>query len=121
MFTDHVGLKVRDLDSSVKFYCENLEFEVESKYENEMSNIVFIKNENTVIELICPKNGEYGQVPNGIISHLAFTVKDMAYYIDKLKKNNVSFVTDEPKKMESKQIIFFTGPDEERLEFVQYL
>lgn len=120
MFTDHIGIKVRDINASTKFYKENLEFEVESIYENQISNIVFIKNENTVIELICPKSGEYSQVPNGIVSHIAFTVKDMAYYVEKLKKNNVSFVTAEPKKMEGKQIIFFTGPDGESLEFVEY-
>ena len=120
MLTDHVGLKVRDLNISKNFYRENLDFEEVSTHENERVNIVFMKNENTVIELVCDKKGEYGQVPNGIVSHIAFTVPDIKYYIEKLKKNNIKFEMDEPMVMGNKLIIFFPGPDGERLEFVQY-
>lgn len=121
MLTDHIGIKVRDLNISKKFYQENLDFEEVSTHENERVNILFMKNENTVIELICAKNGAYEQVPNGIVSHIAFTVPDIKYYAEKLKKNNVVFETNEPMVMANKLIIFFAGPDGERLEFVQYV
>lgn len=121
MLTDHIGIKVRDIDASVKFYCDNLDFMVDSKFENERSKIVFLKNENTVIELICPKTGEYDFVSSGIINHMAFTVSDIYAYIEKLKKNNVKFDTEAPRELLDKKIIFFAGPDGESLEFVQYV
>lgn len=121
MFTDHIGIKVRDINASKKFYQENLEFQVESTYENERVNIVFMKNENTVIEFICPKNGDYDLVPNGIINHIAFVVKDIEESIEKLKANHVVFDTDAPRPMANKLIIFFKGPDGESLELVQYV
>lgn len=120
MLTDHIGIKVKDLDISKKFYKENLDFKEVLTHENERVNILFMENENTVIELVCAKQGAYEQVPNGVVSHVAFTVPDIKYYVEKLKKSNVVFEMDEPMVMANKLIIFFAGPDGERLEFVQY-
>jgi len=121
MLTDHIGIKVKDLSTSVEFYSKNLDFTVDSTFETEKSNIVFLKNENTVIELICPKNGAFDYSANSVINHMAFIVPDIYEYIEKLKKNNVKFKTGGPMEATGKKIIFFYGPDGEDLEFVQYI
>lgn len=121
MLTDHIGLKVKDLNTSVDFYSKNLDFVVDSNFETEKSHIVFLKNENTVIELICPKSGIYDCSANSVINHMAFIVPDIYEYIEKLKKNNIKFKTGEVKEATGKKIIFFYGPDGEELELVQYL
>lgn len=121
MFTNHIGLKVRDIEKSQDFYCENLDFIFESKYENDNVILLFLKNENSVIELIQSKDSIYTSVNHGIISHLAFTVTDIHQHIDKLKKNNVQFTQNEVRESNSKLIIFFEGPDGEKLELVQYI
>lgn len=121
MLTNHVGIKVRDIENAQKFYCDNLEFTFEHKYEDEDKILVFIKNENSVIELVYSKNNAYSSVNNGVIDHLAFTVTDIKKYIDKLKKNNVNFITNEITEVDGKLIIFFQGPEEEKIELVQYI
>lgn len=43
MLTNHLGIKVKDIEKVEKFYCENLEFEFEHKYEDEDKILVFLK------------------------------------------------------------------------------
>jgi lactoylglutathione lyase len=121
MLTNHIGIKVRDIEKSQKFYCENLEFIFEHKYEDDNIVLVFLKNENSVIELVYSKNNIYSSVKNGVIDHLAFTVTDIHKYIDKLKKRNVNFITNEVIALDGKLIIFFEGADGEKIELVQYV
>ena len=120
MVTNHIGIKVKDVEACKKFYCENLGFEVEHKYEDEDKILMFLKNENSVLELIYSKNKEFGSVNNGIIEHIAFTVDDIQEYIDKLKKNNVKFLTDII-KVDGKLVTFFEGSQGEKLELVEHL
>ncbi len=72
MLTNHLGIKVKDIEKAQEFYCENLEFEFEHKYEDKDKILVFLKNENSVIELIHSKNNVYNSVKNGIIDHFSF-------------------------------------------------
>ncbi|EJP6471223.1 glyoxalase/bleomycin resistance/dioxygenase family protein [Clostridium sporogenes] len=120
MLTNHLGIKVRDIEKVQKFYCENLEFEFEHKYEDEDKILVFLKNENSVIELIYSKNKEYNSVINGIIDHVAFTVTNIQECINKLKRKNVKFITNEVTEVDGKIIIFFEGAEGEKIELVQY-
>ncbi len=106
MLTNHLGIKVKDIEKVQKFYCENLEFEFEHKHEDEDKILVFLKNENSVVELIHSKNNVYNSVKNGIIDHLAFTVTNIQEYIDKLKRKNVNFITNEIAEVDGKLIIF---------------
>ena len=118
MLTNHLGIKVKDIEKAQKFYCE---FEFEHKYEDKDKILVFLKNENSVIELIHSKNNVYNSVKNGIIDHLAFTVTNIQEYIDKLKRKNVNFITNEITEVDGKLIIFFEGAEGEKIELVQYI
>ncbi|EJO5347621.1 VOC family protein [Clostridium botulinum] len=121
MFTNHLGIKVTDIEKAKKFYCENLEFQYDHKYEDEDKILVFLKNENSVIELVYSKNNIYNSVTNGIIDHVAFTVDDIHEYINKLKKKNINFITKEVIEIDSKLIIFLQGPEGEKIELVQHI
>lgn len=121
MLTNHIGIKVKNAERSQKFYCENLGFTLDHKYENENVILVFLKNENSVIELIHKKNVSYDSVQKGIVEHVAFTVDDIHAYVNKLKNNNVKFISDGLKEVDGKMIMFFQGPDGEKLELVQFI
>ncbi|MCR1933185.1 VOC family protein [Clostridium tepidum] len=121
MLTNHIGIKVKDIEKVQKFYCQNLGFECEHKYEDEDKILVFLKNKNSVIELIYSKNKEYSSAVNGIIDHIAFSVNNIQECIDKLKKKNVKFITNEITEVDGKMIIFFEGAEGEKIELVQYI
>ena len=42
MLTNHIGIKVKDIEKVQKFYCQNLGFECEHKYEDEDKILVFL-------------------------------------------------------------------------------
>lgn len=121
MLTNHIGIKVKDIEKSINFYCENLGFMFEHKYEDKDKILVFLKNENSIIEFVYKKDDKYNSVNNGIIEHLAFTVDDIHQYINKLKNNNVKFLLDDVVTVDGKYIIFFEGPNGEKMELVQYI
>lgn len=121
MFTNHIGIKVKNIDNSQIFYCKNLGFSYDHKYEDDNKILVFLKNENSVLELVYLKDTEYNSVKNGIIDHIAFTVDNIYEYIDKLKNRGVKFISDEVIKIDGKLIVFFEGSEGEKIELVQYL
>lgn len=121
MLTNHIGIKVKNIEESQKFYCDNLGFELDHKYDDDKRTLVFLKNENSVIELVYVKTSEYNSVMNGIVEHIAFTVDDIEKYTEDLIDRGVKFVTCHPMEIDNKLVIFFEGPSGEKLELVQHL
>ncbi|MEG2354213.1 MAG: VOC family protein [Clostridium sp.] len=121
MLTNHIGIKVRNIQEAEKFYCENLEFKLEHRYDDDKRTLVFLENASTVIELIYVKTLEYSSVANGIVEHIAFTVENIEEYAEKLRDNGVEFSTCHPMELDEKLVIFFQGPNGEKLELVQHL
>ena len=119
MKTNHIGIRVRDIEASTKFYCDLLDFEFDHRFETPKLILVFLKNEDTKIELVYSKDGEYDYVRNGILEHFAFTVPDIYAHVEKLKNNNVNFISKNVIKFKDELIVFFEGPNGEKLELVQ--
>lgn len=119
MFTNHIGIRVSNIEVSEKFYSEVMGFTLKERFENEKLILVFLQNENTVIELVYQKDGLYNYVKNGILEHMAFTVPDIEKYVEKLKEHNITFISKNIIKFKGELIIFFEGPDGEKLELVQ--
>ncbi|MPM46898.1 hypothetical protein SDC9_93605 [bioreactor metagenome] len=57
----------------------------------------------------------------GIVDHIAFIVPDMDKALKQLTQHNVPLLQDKPKVLPDKIIMFFSGPDGERLEFIENL
>ncbi|SMD12611.1 VOC family protein [Sporomusa malonica] len=115
----HIGVVVTNADKSLNFYTRVLGCQVEDTYQDERIRLVFIKSGQQTIELIQYKEDPAGARGAGRVDHIAFAVTDLEVELDKLRQHNVTLLFDQPKVVGNKKIMFFAGPDGERLEFVQ--
>lgn len=124
----HIGVFVRDLEVSKKFYTEKLDFKVTHETSLEENGrtvkIAFIDCGGCVIELV--------QLPapsarrDGPVDHIAFKVKDIENTAKRLKEKGIVFETAEiahaPHFFEKgDKWICFRGPDGEHLEINEIL
>ncbi len=117
---DHVGIQVRDLDRSIRFYSEVFGLSVRKRARlNDTTELAFLPVGDSEIELVC-KQGEFPFAREGIVNHLAFRVADVAAILDHLRKYNAELIHEQPRLLESvgARIAFFRGPDGEKLELL---
>jgi len=124
----HIGIIVKDLEVSKKFYCDNLDFAV--THENtltengEVTKISFVEAGGCTLELI--QVPHYSKRVNGPVDHIAFKVVDIESAWKQLKAKGILFetesVTTAPGFFEKgDRWILFSGPDGERLEINEIL
>jgi len=118
---EHVGIQVRNLDRSIKFYTEVLGLPLRKRLQlNETTELAFLPLGDFEIELIC-KTTEYTYAKEGIVHHLGLVVDDVAGALDRLRKHGVELIHEQPLFLEKMDvhIAFFWGPDGEKLELLQ--
>lgn len=116
----HVGFAVGDCKRSAQFYQEVLGCECIDEFENSTTKIVFLKLDGGVLELIQHKDVTSEYRLAGPIDHLALVVSDIDAEVDRLKKMDIACLSEQPKVvLDGKRIMFFSGPDGEKLEFIQ--
>ena len=114
---EHIGIYVADLDKSVAFYRDVLGLELREVVETPNGRIGFIQIGDSQIELL---EFDVGERTHGIVDHLTFNVRDIDAMYAKLKEHNVELIDPEPKTIfNDHRILFFYGPDGERLELFQ--
>ena len=118
----HIGIKVKDIDASIKFYTELLGFELTHKQVFGSSTLAFLGAGSCLLELI--QGSQYEERTPGQVDHIAVEVKGIEALVAFLKENGVRFLSDEiavcPDLIDGVKNIFFLGPDDERLEFFEY-
>jgi lactoylglutathione lyase len=118
---EHVGIQVRNLDRSIKFYTEVLGLPLRKRLRlNETTELAFLPLGDFEIELIC-KSTEYNYAKDSIVHHLGFTVDDVAGALERLRKHGVELIHEQPLFLDKMDvhIAFFWGPDGEKLELLQ--
>ena len=85
----HVGLFIKDVEVSKKFYTEVLGFEtieeVVTPGEDGDTKVAFVKNGNLVLELVqFPK---FNPVKDGLVDHFAIAVEDIEACKKALEEN----------------------------------
>lgn len=118
---EHVGIQVRDLDRSIKFYTEVLGLTLRKRVRlNETIELAFLPLGESEIELIC-RSTEYTFAREGIVNHLTFRVDDVASTLDHLRKHGVELIHQQPLALDAlgSRIAFFWGPDGEKLELFE--
>ncbi|HWR07160.1 VOC family protein [Sporomusa sp.] len=115
----HVGVVVADADKSLAFYTKVLDCQVEDMYQDERIRLIFIRSGQLTIELIQYTADPAPTRNAGRVDHIAFFVNDLTAEIEKLRQHNIILLFDQPRVVGNKKIMFFVGPDGERLEFVE--
>ena len=120
----HIGLFIKDLERSVKFYTEILDFEVIERTQVEDSKVAFVKNGNLIIEVVQP--GVCPERCDGWFDHIAFKVEGIEEIRDRLLAKGIEF--EEKEIYDAPQVfpngarwILFRGPDNEHLELNEVL
>ena len=93
---DHTRIRVRDLEESIKFYCDHFGFQVASRNDkspagNRIVHLALPDN-ITKIELTWSEDYEV-KVPNDLM-HFALRVPDLIAFCDKLEKDGVEIWPD---------------------------
>ncbi|UUZ83401.1 VOC family protein [Paenibacillus sp. P26] len=119
---EHIGVRVNDMDASVRFYTEVLGMKLVHRAALadgvELGFLAFPGSENVEIELI--GRGSDGLSDSGKVHHIAFTVSDIEGEIERLKSLGVQMIDETPKTiLNGAKLAFFFGPDGERLELFQ--
>ncbi|MDF2568444.1 MAG: methylmalonyl-CoA epimerase [Sporomusa sp.] len=115
----HIGVVVTNVDKSLDFYTKVLGCQLEDTYQDDRIRLVFIKSGKQTIELIQHREDPVETRSAGRVDHIAFVVTDLNTELKNLRHHNVTLLFDQPKVVGNKKIMFFVGPDGERLEFVQ--
>ena len=115
----HVGIMTDDAEKSVAWYCEKLGFR--PWYAGKMGPmpLTFIEGYGLVIEFIAAGK----QNPGGPVAHIALEVINIDAAVEDLKAKGVEMgrVGSAPDFFPSgMKNVFFTGPNGETLEFVEY-
>jgi len=141
---DHLAVTVRDMDRSLKFYCDLLGLKPESSHDLEGETISRMAGKEVVrmkvVRLICPEtpgvqvdlqqylepegklaDSQLGDIAN---SHFCVEVNDLRKAYEVLKSNGVEFVS-EPVEFDLEHegtigCVFFFDPDGYVLELTEY-
>lgn len=119
----HIGVFVKDLEASVKFYTENLGFELDGIDDLGATRLAFVRNGGCILEFVCHSN--YTN-PNdhGIVDHVCLEVVGIEDVVAGLKAKGIAMegeVGFSDKIRGGIKNIFFRGPDNERIELMEYV
>jgi len=119
---EHVGVMVKDLETSLEFYQNILGLDLLDQF-NASPEVVlaFLGDKNSgqvYIELVSGRTDD--SADDGKVNHIAFTVDNIDEEVDRLRSLNVAFFQDEILEIKGKsRYIFFKGPDGEKLELFE--
>ena len=118
----HIGIRVADMDASIKFYVDTLGFELTNEQSMGATKLAFLNIGTCLLELIQP--ADFAPREAGSIDHIAVEVIDIEPLVCRLIEKGVKFLTDGinvvPELLGGVKNIFFEGPDGERIEFFEY-
>jgi methylmalonyl-CoA/ethylmalonyl-CoA epimerase len=112
---DHIGVAVKDLDATLKFYEEILGLPVTGRMDHGISRGAFVpvggvefeflenKDPNSAIARHIEKRGEG-------LQHIAFKVPNIQQAIEEMKKKGIPFIDDKPKPGARGSRIVFLHP-----------
>jgi len=118
----HIGIMVRDMDASIKFYADALGFEFTARQSMGTTQLAFLNAGSCCIELV--QTADYTPRPAGVVDHIAIEVEDIETLVCKLIEKGIVFLSDintAGELLGGIKNVFFTGPDGERLEFFEYI
>ncbi len=120
---EHVGVMVKNLETSIEFYRDVIGMELRDTlvHTNGVIRLAFLAfkdSKDTELELI---EGYNDQLPNeGKVHHIAFTVDNVEEEVERLRGLNVKFIDEGITTLPNgSRYMFFYGPDGEWIEVFQ--
>ncbi len=119
----HIGVPTNDIEKTICFY-KMLGFQVVFQTVNEKANekVTFLKLENVIIEAY---ENKQAALINGALDHIALDVTDIEEVFKIAKEQGLHIVDKEIQFLPfwNNGVKFFTiiGPNQEKIEFNQYL
>lgn len=127
----HIGIFTADIEKSKSFYIDNFGFKLDGEVKldkpgNVWSKLAFLNLNGMVIELVEPSDKtKVNTGNNGSVEHLTIKVEGISELVKELKGKGITFETEEPihiaKILNGVNVIFFRGPNGERLELFEAL
>ncbi|TVY09531.1 VOC family protein [Paenibacillus cremeus] len=120
---EHVGIMVKDIDTSAAFYQEIVGLTLKGKLDHtngviKLAFLGFNQSDETELELIQGYNDNLPQ--EGKVHHVAFTVDDIHEEWERIHQLPVRLIDQEITTLPNgAQYFFFYGPDGEWIEFFQ--
>ena len=116
----HLGIVVSNCERSADFYKLVFGCTVVDHLVNDTMKIIYLQCGDLTIELLEYITDSPASRQAGIYDHLAFTVADIQAAVVSLKEQGFEFESANPRLiMNGKKIIFFSGPDGERIELME--
>jgi lactoylglutathione lyase len=121
----HHGLKVKDMDRTIDFYCSGLGFEEAFRIHNPDGTLAFVYlsiGPAHFVELFPGGKGEYRYNPTAIgPDHICLEVDDAYAAVEHLKAKGVAIDEDIITGRSGSLIFWVKDPDGNRIEFMQFL
>ena len=119
----HIGIMTADMDASVRFYTENLNFTCTHRQFLGTTELAFLKVGDCIVELVAPAaNEQINSLKPGQIDHIALRVTNLDAEVERLEKAGIRLFA--PAKdaaifENGIRCVFFPGPSGERIELFQ--
>jgi lactoylglutathione lyase len=120
---EHVGIIVSNMEESINFYCNFLDFKVEMRQHTGKKELVFLSHSGLPgfeIELIRDLEPINDYSEHGLVNHLAFVVDDIDQVIERCQQKGVHLEVGKIKRgMNDRKTMRFKGPNGELLQLVE--
>jgi lactoylglutathione lyase len=118
----HINIKVRNIETSIGFYRDLLGFTLTERCALDDGTLMaFLHAGDCRLELAQPVQS--AAYTSGMVDHIGIRVKGIDALVDRLK-DKISFnspVNAAPDLLGGIKFVFFNGPDQESIEFFEYL
>lgn len=114
-----ITITVKDMEASLKFYKEILDFiEVKSFSPMDGVNIVFLKDKNSAaLELIAYENKPYEDVKSNV--SIGLEVADLENALNELKHKGIEIVSGPAEMQSGEKIAFIEDPNGVEIELIE--
>lgn len=117
----HIAIVVKDIEVSKKFYSSILNAKYLGENMTERLNFAYLDIGGQTIELLKYNETENVKRKKGVIDHIAFYVEDIEKEVERLRKLGIGLLFDNVREVNDMKIMFFEGPDGERIEIMEKL